>query len=129
MLRRPPRSTRTDTLFPYTTLFRSNQGYRNRFPIAFLFGLGVPSFVTIENLVKLVNRARYIPPSDASGIVEFFCLQSTVAAHAAIRPFQHENGAVRKMLSRFKEKHPERPCDIIAHFRRTARTTRGNDPT
>src|SRR3546814_1980576 len=24
MLRRPPRSTRTDTLFPYTTLFRSN---------------------------------------------------------------------------------------------------------
>src|SRR3546814_1088388 len=29
MIRRPPRSTRTDTLFPYTTLFRSfhtNQG-------------------------------------------------------------------------------------------------------
>src|SRR3546814_5265271 len=25
MLRRPPRSTRTDTLFPYTTLFRSHQ--------------------------------------------------------------------------------------------------------
>src|SRR3546814_13985009 len=24
MVRRPPRSTRTDTLFPYTTLFRSN---------------------------------------------------------------------------------------------------------
>src|SRR3546814_4276674 len=27
MIRRPPRSTRTDTLFPYTTLFRS-QGAR-----------------------------------------------------------------------------------------------------
>src|SRR3546814_14569103 len=26
MLRRPPRSTRTDTLFPYTTLFRSTGG-------------------------------------------------------------------------------------------------------
>src|SRR3546814_2091575 len=25
MIRRPPRSTRTDTLFPYTTLFRSQQ--------------------------------------------------------------------------------------------------------
>src|SRR3546814_10860490 len=25
MIRRPPRSTRTDTLFPYTTLFRSVQ--------------------------------------------------------------------------------------------------------
>src|SRR3546814_4320393 len=28
MIRRPPRSTRTDTLFPYTTLFRSR--YRSR---------------------------------------------------------------------------------------------------
>src|SRR3546814_2173345 len=26
MIRRPPRSTRTDTLFPYTTLFRSERG-------------------------------------------------------------------------------------------------------
>src|SRR3546814_8156302 len=26
MIRRPPRSTRTDTLFPYTTLFRSAGG-------------------------------------------------------------------------------------------------------
>src|SRR3546814_11241929 len=26
MIRRPPRSTRTDTLFPYTTLFRSFEG-------------------------------------------------------------------------------------------------------
>src|SRR3546814_14615966 len=31
MIRRPPRSTRTDTLFPYTTLFRSssNMGARS----------------------------------------------------------------------------------------------------
>src|SRR3546814_8769314 len=27
MIRRPPRSTRTDTLFPYTTLFRSDFTY------------------------------------------------------------------------------------------------------
>src|SRR3546814_2460807 len=27
MIRRPPRSTRTDTLFPYTTLFRSKPGH------------------------------------------------------------------------------------------------------
>src|SRR3546814_4994898 len=34
MIRRPPRSTRTDTLFPYTTLFRSHcaaaAGWRNQ---------------------------------------------------------------------------------------------------
>src|SRR3546814_4145679 len=29
MIRRPPRSTRTDTLFPYTTLFRSDRGFRH----------------------------------------------------------------------------------------------------
>src|SRR3546814_7307196 len=29
MIRRPPRSTRTDTLFPYTTLFRSISGHGN----------------------------------------------------------------------------------------------------
>src|SRR3546814_18020821 len=34
MIRRPPRSTRTDTLFPYTTLFRSPPAFvsRVRFP-------------------------------------------------------------------------------------------------
>src|SRR3546814_4637940 len=29
MIRRPPRSTRTDTLFPYTTLFRSPSSVEN----------------------------------------------------------------------------------------------------
>src|SRR3546814_3825873 len=32
MRRRPPRSTRTDTLFPYTTLFRSDRSGRARLP-------------------------------------------------------------------------------------------------
>src|SRR3546814_15231408 len=33
MIRRPPRSTRTDTLFPYTTLFRSPHGPRRGPPV------------------------------------------------------------------------------------------------
>src|SRR3546814_1375657 len=37
MIRRPPRSTRTDTLFPYTTLFRSVID-RTHFPIGPLIG-------------------------------------------------------------------------------------------
>src|SRR3546814_11424319 len=37
MIRRPPRSTRTDTLFPYTTLFRSLlAGREERVPVAAL---------------------------------------------------------------------------------------------
>src|SRR3546814_19070758 len=34
MIPRPPRSTRTDTLFPYTTLFRSVGGSRVATPLA-----------------------------------------------------------------------------------------------
>src|SRR3546814_12627157 len=34
MIRRPPRSTRTDTLFPYTTLFRSAAAARGATPAA-----------------------------------------------------------------------------------------------
>src|SRR3546814_14515929 len=33
-IRRPPRSTRTDTLFPYTTLFRSQLDAADRTPVA-----------------------------------------------------------------------------------------------
>src|SRR3546814_9276482 len=35
MIRRPPRSTRTDTLFPYTTLFRLRRAARRQ-PVAHL---------------------------------------------------------------------------------------------
>src|SRR3546814_12277628 len=35
MIRRPPRSTRTDTLFPYTTLFRSAFGFQ--FAVGIIF--------------------------------------------------------------------------------------------
>src|SRR3546814_6980879 len=39
MIRRPPRATRTDTLFPYTTLFRSAFTAADAFyaPVAFRF--------------------------------------------------------------------------------------------
>src|SRR3546814_11811323 len=41
MIRRPPRSTRTDTLFPYTTLFRSRLGEGALILLEALEGLGV----------------------------------------------------------------------------------------
>src|SRR3546814_13732168 len=39
MIRRPPRSTRTDTLFPYTTLFRSLGGQFRQVQTGFPIGL------------------------------------------------------------------------------------------
>src|SRR3546814_13624327 len=45
MIRRPPRSTRTDTLFPYTTLFRSPMscGYSPTPPAACAWSAHSPS--------------------------------------------------------------------------------------
>src|SRR3546814_8510182 len=37
MIRRPPSSTRTDTLFPYTTLFRSSYRQRSGFRAAYVY--------------------------------------------------------------------------------------------
>src|SRR3546814_3996492 len=61
MIRRPPRSTRTDTLFPYTTLFRSPlaEGYKkeNVQPPSFtpeeLFKHSKPAGVDRINLIQM----------------------------------------------------------------------------
>src|SRR3546814_4669442 len=47
MIRRPPRSTRTDTLFPYTTLFRS------QVVLACLIQVGGLGFVTLAVVAAL----------------------------------------------------------------------------
>src|SRR3546814_3315637 len=50
MIRRPPRSTRTDTLFPYTTLFRSGGKAVIDGPRNYLGGLyrALPVGITVE---------------------------------------------------------------------------------
>src|SRR3546814_3733859 len=50
LIRRPPRSTRTDTLFPYTTLFRS--GFAGR-------ALARQGFVTVIPDYRLVPKAHW----------------------------------------------------------------------
>src|SRR3546814_5991567 len=45
MIRRPPRSTRTDTLFPYTTLFRSLAGLQ----IALTQPIRIDDVLVLEN--------------------------------------------------------------------------------
>src|SRR3546814_5302356 len=48
MIRRPPRSTRTDTLFPYTTLFRSREAVVS----AFIAGPSCPIRVVLRPLLS-----------------------------------------------------------------------------
>src|SRR3546814_14537319 len=45
MIRRPTSSTRTDTLFPYTTLFRSPAPYWVSYPDIVNFAGGTPVFI------------------------------------------------------------------------------------
>src|SRR3546814_7005928 len=57
MIRRPPRSTRTDTLFPYTTLFRSLQRHD---PARIALGLGVDDiFADRRERVAIGGDARF----------------------------------------------------------------------
>src|SRR3546814_4417148 len=63
MIRRPPRSTRTDTLFPYTTLFRSIVYMRtagkdagSKCMTAFIVEKGMKGFSTAQKLDKLGMR-------------------------------------------------------------------------
>src|SRR3546814_4439389 len=51
MIRRPPRSTRTDTLFPYTTLFRSH------------------SFWMRKQIVALVRAGKWNPENFSDPIM------------------------------------------------------------
>src|SRR3546814_2030018 len=58
MIRRPPRSTRTDTLFPYTTLFRSYYV----FTIFHSFVLtSYPKFVSSTGMHREYNPHIYTP--------------------------------------------------------------------
>src|SRR3546814_9670661 len=65
MIRRPPRSTRTDTLFPYTTLFRSMRLQR------------LHADLVVDNLV---DRRRHQVGRLAVGIL------GLVVVEAAVRP-------------------------------------------
>src|SRR3546814_19650543 len=87
MIRRPPRSTRTDTLFPYTTLFRSARA-ENRDPRN-LRGLTVVALRQPQRLSKR-NRATMIferlRTNRVRGLRPFLAAGSVMLALSAIEP-------------------------------------------
>src|SRR3546814_520869 len=104
MIRRPPRSTRTDTLFPYTTLFRSCM--RNASAILFWSSIGL--FIASILFTFAVSAgittasAAEIYPSAAEGVI--WALVSAVLSglNNAIWPFF---GAA--ILHQFERRLPE----------------------
>src|SRR3546814_20500163 len=80
MIRRPPRSTRTDTLFPYTTLFRS-----------FLLG-------RVDNAWEYRDIVRQDCPNKPSSYVDRFYVDSAVFNDGALRLLAETMGTDRVML-------------------------------
>src|SRR3546814_16579042 len=97
MIRRPPRTTRTDTLFPYTTLFRSGRVQEIRrgpalmryLPLtesdrrAMLAKIGVPS---VDSLFRDVPEA-----ARRGGTVDLPPFQGELAVERAIPPLAAQN--------------------------------------
>src|SRR3546814_7092490 len=64
MIRRPPRSTRTDTLFPYTTLFRSGRYDVSSLPL--VAGSNDVDIIVTDNsgAVQNLSYQQYLDPID-----------------------------------------------------------------
>src|SRR3546814_2487874 len=91
MIRRPPRSTRTDTLFPYTTLFRSgNVGEILHYG---LLALALSRHSGIWTAIKCVNEVVEQTATIDVDIEHFTANLPAIPAgppeglHAAVRPF------------------------------------------
>src|SRR3546814_6724871 len=84
MIRRPPRSTRTDTLFPYTTLFRSGQHHLERLRLTDTAWQALRQAPTGDEppFAMRVGKARARPADDEIGRQrEFEAASVATAAH------------------------------------------------
>src|SRR3546814_8284523 len=83
MIRRPPRSTRTDTLFPYTTLFRSEGT-----PVVDTQGAAVGTLTKVEtdaagqptNVVLKTTKSEVLIPASSLARTEKNALIAMTAA-------------------------------------------------
>src|SRR3546814_13589289 len=83
MIRRPPRSTRTDTRFPYTTLFRSIEAVP---PRALAVGLG-----QLERVVALACARAF-------GVVAVGRLPPVPGVRAVVADPEAQPGAAHRLL-------------------------------
>src|SRR3546814_3606880 len=58
MIRRPPRSTRTDTLFPYTTLFRSTRLSEQAIRVLVVIDRQIDQLAVIRRWMEIIDIAR-----------------------------------------------------------------------
>src|SRR3546814_17176156 len=95
MIRRPPRSTRTDTLFPYTTLFRSRSGtFQPLTPAAIRAGLN-------GNAVELTFQPKVSARGCQMTGVETFLrwrgADGKLKSPAAVIPVAEQHGLINEL--------------------------------
>src|SRR3546814_18143088 len=91
MIRRPPRSTRTDTLFPYTTLFRSRVVAGLEEVIGVVRGLG--HFLQLRQVHRIVVLG-------ARGHVGDLAFAAAIANRHAVDPVGDRTRAQRHAVAR-----------------------------
>src|SRR3546814_20663200 len=77
MIRRPPRSTRTDTLFPYTTLFRSPRKVR----VARVGYKQTSCSFSFQNLLHLIDLRLLASDDAAAKLPDFGIRKLRLLAH------------------------------------------------
>src|SRR3546814_13918666 len=91
MIRRPPRSTRTDTLFPYTTLFRSPLVWLLVFAAGFRATLGLSIIPPYETYI---TYDVYVVPGLIGLIQLFNGMQNSLSM-----VYDRELGSLRVLLA------------------------------
>src|SRR3546814_1853497 len=95
----PPRSTRTDTLFPYTTLFRSRRAVK----IEDTGGdLDRTLFIGIEQRQRRLQQARGVPMADA-GLAVVGIATALVTVIADVMRVERVEKTVRPVIERQAE--------------------------
>src|SRR3546814_17817583 len=84
MIRRPPRSTRTDTLFPYTTLFRSQIAVR----------LDIMKAAVVAAIQLAVGSDRQPVGAAAGGRDDLLAAAGPAAGDAPLLDLDHDDAAV-----------------------------------
>src|SRR3546814_7284620 len=57
MIRRPPRSTRTDTRFPYTTLFRSKWEVKNGIGVINIVSFSANTGADVRQAIRSIDKS------------------------------------------------------------------------
>src|SRR3546814_7763908 len=113
MIRRPPRSTRTDTLFPYTTLFRSDQA-----PLAqgLVGGLGLRRAAGKADQHEIAHRRQHLErseehTSELQSLMRIsyavFCLKKKIITNTDTHKSRHRTPHIKKQYqvqNKYKEK-------------------------